>query len=388
MATENNNIQSSVSFDEEYRQWIRQLCQRYRQGQIKAAVKVNDEMLRFYWSVGRDISERQFANRYGTKFFANASRDIQNELGITQGLSERSLRYTASMYELYSPLFKDVDSILRQPVAEFQNRQQPADESCENRKLQQLAAEFNQLFFIPWSHHQKIIDKVDGDSRKGLFFVRKSLENQWGRALLVNALSSDLYERQQSAQTNFDIALPSPESDLAKEYFHTPYSFEFTGLMEQYNEKQLKDALANNITRTLIELGRGFAFVGREYRITAGRHDKYIDLLFYIIPLHRYCVVEVKTTEFDFPDFGQLLGYVAMVNDRLNTPGDNPAIGLLICQEKDSVLAQYALSNTQVPVSIAEYRVARQQLPPDLQSQLPTEEEIEQALGQDVSSPR
>ena len=377
-----NNIQPILTFDEENRQWIRDIASRYRQSQIKATVRLNDEILRFYWSVGRDISEHQYANRYGTKFYANASRDIQKILGITQGLSERSLRYTASMYELYSPLFKDVDTILRQPAAEFPNRQPSADETEHNRNLRQLAAEFNQLFLIPWTHHQKIIDKVEGNPHKALFFVRKSLQNQWGRALLVNALSSDLYERQQSAQTNFDIALPSPESDLAKEYFHSPYNFEFTGLMEQYNERQLKDALSDHITRTLIEFGRGFAFVGREYRLPAGKHEKYIDLLFYIIPLHRYCVVEVKTTEFDFPDFGQLLGYVAMVNDQLNVPGDNPAIGLLICQEKDNVLAQYALSNTQVPVSIAEYNVVRQQLPPELQSKLPTEEEIEKALGQ------
>ena len=239
MPNEITKIQPIVSFDEEYRQWILQLCQRYHQSQVKAAVKVNEEMLHFYWSVGRDISERKYANRYGTKFYANASRDIQKELGITQGLSERSLRYTASMYDLYSPLFKDVDTILRQPAAEFQNRQQLVDESCECRNLRQVAAEFNLLFLIPWTHHQKIIDKVDGNAEKAFFFVRKSLQNQWGRALLVNALSSDLYERQQSAQTNFDIALPSPESDLAKEYFHTPYNFEFTGLMERHKPSSI-----------------------------------------------------------------------------------------------------------------------------------------------------
>lgn len=141
-------------------------------------------------------------------------------------------------YELYSQYF-----INRQQPADKlleQNRQQLADESGECGKLQQLVAEFDQIFLIPWSHHQKIIDKVDGNVDKAIFFVRKSLQNQWGRALLVNALSSDLYERQQSAQTNFDIALPSPESDLATEYFHTPYNFEFTGLMEQYNEKQYR----------------------------------------------------------------------------------------------------------------------------------------------------
>lgn len=362
-------------FDEEYRTWIQQLCARYRQSQVKSAVKVNDEMLRFYWSIGQDIEQKQYANRYGSHFFEQVSKDLQHNLGIKKGLAPNSIRYTHRFYLLYSPVFKKL-----QQVAECSDEEtiirQDAENFIQQPNLRQLAVEFDQLFLIPWTHHQKIIDKVDSDPHKALFFVRKSLQNQWGRALLVNALSSDLYERQQSALTNFDIALPSPESDLAREYFHTPYNFEFVGLMEQYNEKQLKDALEEHITRTLIELGRGFAFVGREYRITAGKHEKYIDLLFYIVPLHRYCVVEVKTTEFDFPDFGQLLGYVAMVNDNLNTPGDNPAIGLLICQDKDNILAQYALSTTQIPVSIAEYRIAKQQLPPELQSQLPTEEEI------------
>lgn len=323
-------------------------------------------MLRFFWLIGRDIERRQFANRYGSHFFEQVSQDLQHNLGIKKGLSPNSIRYAHRFYLLYSTTFEKL--------------QQPAEEFERSSNLRQLAEQFERLFLIPWTHHQKIIDKTDGNSEKALFFVSKSLQNQWGRGVLVNALSSDLYERQKSAQTNFDVALPSPDSDLAKEYFHTPYNFEFTGLMEQYNEKQLKDALEENITRTLIEFGRGFAFVGREYRITAGKHEKYIDLLFYIIPLHRYCVVEVKTTEFDFPDFGQLLGYVAMVNDHLNTPGDNPAIGLLICQEKDNVLAQYALSNTQVPMSIAEYRVIRQQLPLELQSQLPSEKELEEKL--------
>jgi len=362
MAKDNNNITTTFLFDEEYRMWIQQICARYRKSQIKAAVKVNDEMLRFFWSIGKDIEQKQFANRYGSHFFEQVSKDLQNNLGIKKGLAPNSIRYTHRFYLLYSPV--------------FQNLQQPAEDSSQQEIVRQLAEQFDQLFLIPWTHHQKIIDKVDSDPHKALFFVRKSLQNQWGRALLVNALSSDLYERQQLTQTNFDIALPSPESDLAREYFHTPYNFEFTGLMEQYNEKQLKDALEDHITHTLIELGRGFAFVGREYRITSGKHEKYIDLLFYIVPLHRYCVVEVKTTEFDFPDFGQLLGYVAMVNDKLNTLGDNPAIGILICQEKDNILAQYALSTSQIPVSIAEYRLKKQQLPPELQSQLPTEEEI------------
>ena len=379
-----NNIQPILTFDEEYRQWIRDIASRYRQSQIKATVRLNDEILRFYWSVGRDISEHQYANRYGTKFYANASRDIQKILGITQGLSERSLRYTASMYELYSPLFKDVDTILRQPAAEFPNRQPSADETEHNRNLRQLAAEFNQLFLIPWTHHQKIIDKVEGNPHKALFFVRKSLQNQWGRALLLNFLSTDIYERQHEELNNFQATLPSPDSDLARQMIQSHYNWEFLQLNERYNETQLKDALCNNIIRTLISLGRGFSFLGREYRLEAPGIEKFVDLLFYIVPLHRYCVVEVKTTRFDFPDVGQITGYVNMVNDLLNTSVEQPAIGLLICKEKNTILARYALQGLTTPIGIADYQVTTKELPEELQGYLPTYQELEHILTQNA----
>ena len=168
---------------------------------------------------------------------------------------------------------------------------------------------------------------------------------------------------------------------MAQEYFKDPYHFEFLQLNEEYTEKDLKDALMSKLVQFLIELGKGFSFVGREYRLTAGGKDKYIDLLFYIIPLHRYCVVEVKTTEFDFPDIGQLAGYVAMVDDLMNTPIENSAIGLLICKEKNSVMARYALSQINSPIGISEYEVAKQQLPKELQDKLPSIEEIEQRLN-------
>ena len=149
------------------------------------------------------------------------------------------------------------------------------------------------LFSIPWTHHQKIIDKVKGDSQKALFFVRKTLENNWGRGTLLNFLSTDLYERQGAAQTNFATTMPKAEGDLAQEYFKDPYRFEFAQLNEEYTEQELKDELISKLTQFLLELGKGFSFVGREYRLSAGGKDKYIDLLFYIIPLHRYCVIEL-----------------------------------------------------------------------------------------------
>lgn len=343
-----------LHIDAEYKQWIQELSLRYRQSQIKASIRVNSEMLRFYWSVGKDIAERQFDNKYGSHFYENLSKDLVAALNVKKGFSPTNLKYTKYFYNLYSPL--------------SENRQQPADD-------------FELLFCIPWSHHQRIIDKVQGDSQKALFFVRKTWENQWGRGMLVNFLDTDLYEREGTALSNFSTALPAVESDFAQQLIKDPYHFEFLQLNEKYSETELKNELMNKLSQFLLELGKGFSFVGREYRLSAGGKDKYIDLLFYIIPLHRYCVIEVKTTEFDFQDIGQLAGYTAMVDDLLNTSNDNPSIGLLICKERNAVLARYALSRINAPIGISKYELAQQQLPKDIQSVLPSVEEIENELN-------
>ena len=344
----------SMLFDKEYAQWIAELAKRYRSSQIKASIKVNDEMLRFYWSVGEDIEKRQFENQYGSHFYENVSKDLRKALRLSRGMSETTIRYAHYFYCLYSQLLV--------------NRQQGAED-------------LELIFQIPWTHHMCIIDKVKGDARKGLFFARKSMENNWGRGVLLNFLSTDLYERQGAAQTNFALTMPAPESDLAQELLKSPYDFTFLPGKEKYQETELKEALIEHITQFLVELGRGFSYVGKEYRLVAGGKEKFIDLLFYIIPLHRYCVIEVKITEFDFPDLGQLAGYVAMVDNLLNTEMEKPAIGLLICKEKKAVLARYALSGMNRPMGISEYEVARQQLPDDLKKTLPSTEEIEAGLN-------
>jgi len=298
-------MEQLMKLDKEYAHWIAELAQRYRSSQIKAAIKVNDEMLRFYWSVGEDIVRRQYENRYGTHFYANLSKDLKRELGLKQGLSATTLKYTKYFYQLYSQL--------------LENRQQDVDDLPESIR-QQDADVFNLIFQLPWTHHMYIIDKVKGDARKGIFFAKKSFENNWGRAVLLNFLSSDLYERQGAAQTNFAQTLPAPESDLAQELLKSPYDFSFLPGKEKYQEAELKSALIEHIKDFLIELGKGFSLVGKEYRLVAGGKEKFIDLLFYIIPLHRYCVIEVKVTEFDFPDLGQLAGYVAMVDVNDQSP--------------------------------------------------------------------
>lgn len=379
MANKKNieNAKQIGRFDKEYYDWISELSSRYRQSQIKAAVRVNGEMLRFYWSVGKDIEERQFDNKYGSHFYENLSRDLSLALNKKKGLSPTSLKYTKYFYCLYSPFFENHRQVAEDLPPE--NRPQLVDESSfPNRP--QLVDDFDMLFSVPWGHHRFIIDKVDGDSQKALFFVRKTMENNWGRGTLLNFLSTDLYERQGAAQTNFALTMPKAEGDLAQEYFKDPYRFEFAQLNEEYTEQELKDELMSKLTHFLLELGKGFSFVGREYRLSAGGKDKFLDLLFYIIPLHRYCVIEVKITEFDFPDIGQLAGYTAMVDELLNTPQDNPSIGLLICKEKNSVLARYALSRVNAPIGISKYELSQQPLPEDLQDKLPTEQEIEERL--------
>ena len=346
-------MEQLLKLDEEYAQWITELVQRYRASQIKASVKVNDEMLRFYWSVGEDIKRRKLENRYGSHFYENVSRDLKKALALNRGLSPTTIKYTHYFYRLYCQL--------------LENRQGVIDDlDC--------------IFKIPWSLHVLIIDKVKNDPHKALFFVKKTLENNWGHSVLLNFISSDLYERQGAAQTNFALTLPAPEGDLAQELLKSPYDFSFLPGKEKYQEAELKRALIEHITNFLIELGRGFSYVGKEYRLVAGGKEKFIDLLFYIIPLHRYCAIEVKITEFDFPDLGQLAGYVAMVDDLMNTEIEKPAIGLLICKEKNTVLARYALSTFNRPMGISEYELARQQLPDDLINILPSPEEIEKGL--------
>lgn len=364
-------------FDKEYYDWIAELSTRYRQSQIKAAIRVNSEMLRFYWSVGKDIEERKLENKYGSHFYENLSRDLSLALNKKKGFSPTSLWYTKRFFCLYSTAFENFQQVVGKLGGT--NLQQHVGKSSGSNR-QQAVDDFEMLFMIPWGHHCRIIDKAEDNAQKALFFVRKTMENNWGRGTLMNFLSTDLYERQGAAQTNFAVTMPKAEGDLAQEYFKDPYRFEFAQLNEEYTEKELKDELMGKLTQFLLELGKGFSFVGREYRLSAGGNDKYIDLLFYIIPLHRYCVIEVKITEFDFSDIGQLAGYTAMVDDLMNTPQDNPSIGLLICKEKNSVLARYALSRVNVPIGISKYELSQQSLPEELQDKLPTEHEIENGL--------
>ena len=362
----NKNI---TIIDKEYQKWIKDLSSRYRRSQIKvkAAVKVNQEMLAFYWSLGRDIVEMHVEDRWGEKVIDNISIDLKTVMPDVSGLTRRNIYYCKQFYLLYS----DYNKIVPQVVA--QNKEEI---------VPQVVAQIQKLLFsVPWGHHRLLIDKCLGNPKKALFYLQQTVSNGWSRDMLLNFLSTDLYERQGKALNNFTATLPSETSDLAKEITKDPYNFAFAGITGKYNERKLKDALLHNITKFLIELGTGFAYVGKEYRLQIEDKEKFIDLLFYNLKLSCYVVIEVKIGEFDFQDAGQLGGYVVACNHLLRKKGrDNPTIGLLICKEKNKTLAQYALESSSQPIAISDYELSKL-YPEKVEGTMPTIEELEAKLS-------
>lgn len=360
-----------IKIDGDYAEWIRNLSLRFKQSQIKAAIKVNSEMLRFYFSLGADIVNKKAESRWGDGFFKNLSKDLQNELPGVRGFSETNLRYSKYFYLLYNQTL----TIHPQVGDKFYN---------QDFIISPLVGDQLDIFQIPWSHHKYIIDKCKKDTDKALFYVRKTLENNWSRNVLLNFLDTGLYERQGKAVSNFKSTLPEVNGDLAQQLIKDPYCFDFARLTERYNEKELKDALIKNIENFLIELGNGFAYMGREYRIEVGNTEMFADMLFYNTHLHCYVVIEIKTKKFEPSFLGQLSGYVSCANYILKRDGDNPTVGLLICKDKDEVIAHYALEGYNNPLGVSEYELSKL-FPKDFKSTLPSIEEIEKELGDNDS---
>ena len=335
--------------DLEYKNWLCDLKNRYKASQIKAAIKVNSELLKFYWLLGKDIVAKKCESKWGSSFFTNLSQDLKKEIPEAKGFSVTNLKYIKYFYELFS---KEV-------------------EICP-----QLVDKFS---MIPWGHIRFIIDSCKSDSKKALFYVEKTIENNWSRAVLLNFLDTDLYERQGKAITNFANTLPSIQGELAQQLTKDPYTFDFLTLSEQYEEKELKDALIQNIEKFLLELGTGFAYMGREYRIQIGGEEKFIDMLFYNVNLQCYVVIEVKIDKFEASYLGQLGLYVSSINHLMKKDSDNPTIGLLVCKSKDNIVAKYSLETSSVPIGISEYELQKI-YPKDFKSSLPSIEEIEKTL--------
>lgn len=370
MATDNISM-STKSDDESYNGWLKELKQRYLSQRLKASISVNTALLEFYWSLGQDIEAKQYTNTYGSSFYKNLSKDLKHALPDVKGFSPTNLKYMSYFYKLYSSVIEICSDTVK-------------DNKTIIKNCPQLADDFNKamLFSIPWDHHRRIIDRCKNNVDKAIFFVKKTLANNWSRDVLLNWLDTDLYEREGKAITNFKTTLPIVQGDLAQQITKDPYNFDFLAMREKYDECDLEEALVTNVTKFLLELGKGFSYMGRQFRLTVGSQEFFPDLLFYNAHLHAYIVLELKVKSFKPEFLGQLSFYVSAINNQFKTDIDNPTIGLLICKDKDNVVAKYALDAYNQPIGISEYQLSKL-FPKDFKSSLPTIEEIEKELKKD-----
>ena len=336
----------------DYKNWLQTLKGKIQQSQIKAAIQVNSELLRLYWQIGKAIAEKQAKAKWGDGFLQTLSADLCKEFPTMKGFSYRNLKSIRQWYLFYNQEF-----LIRKQL------------------VSQLEAS---LFSIPWGHHIMIMQRCKS-IQEALFYVHKTIENHWSRSVLEHQIALNLYARQGKAITNFQQQLPETASDLAQELTKDPYVFDFLSMTEGYTEKELQQYLEDHMTKFLLELGKGFCFYGKQVHINVGDDDFYIDLLFYNAHLHCYVVVELKTTKFKPEHIGQLKFYVTAVNKQLRTEGDNPTIGLLICKDKNDIVAEYTLEEIHNPIGVSSYKLF-DELSKGFQSSLPSIEEIEKQL--------
>ena len=357
--------------DKSYKTWLTDLKGKIRSAQIKAAVSVNTELITLYWDMGKMITEKQTA--WGTGFLEQLSKDLKTEFPDMEGFSRTNLFSMRQFYIFYNKALSENPSL---PFV-HQSGGQIANTQLIHQAGGQLQAD-SILFRIPWRHHVLIINKTNG-FEEAIFYVKKTIESGWSRNVLQHQIESNVFQRQGKAITNFKNTLPDTSSDLAQQLLKDPYQFDFLTLTRNYKERELENALVENITKFLLELGSGFAYVGKQVPMNVGDKEFFIDLLFYHLKLRAYIVIELKVTEF-IPEYaGKLSFYLSAANDILRHPTDNPTIGLMICKNKNSIIAEYALKNINQPIGVTEYELTKL-FPEEFKSSLPTIEEIENGL--------
>jgi predicted nuclease of restriction endonuclease-like (RecB) superfamily len=334
------------SVDKEYKQWIVDLKGRIQSAQVKAAITVNRQLLEMYWELGREICEKQKKAEWGDGLIDQLAKDLSAEFPGMKGFSRANLFYIKKWYLFYS----------------------------EGEIVQQVVRQ------IPWGHNVLILTKCP-EVREALFYVQKTIENNWSRSVLEAQIESKLYKRSGKIINNFDKALPAPQADLARETLKNPYNFDFLTLGKEAKERDLEQALAGHIQQFLLEMGQGFAFLGRQFPLEVGGEQFYIDLLFYHTRLRCYVVVELKTTAFDPGYAGKLNFYLNVVNDQLRHAQDQASVGILLCKTPNKVSVEYALKNILNPLGVGEYRIT-DAIPEDLKGSLPSIEELEQELAE------
>lgn len=376
-----------ISLNSDYVKWIYDVKEQFRNAQVKAAVKVNSEQLLFNWRLGRDLVTRRMDEQWGSGIVEQISLDLQSEFPNVKGFSVRNLWNMKKWYSFYA-LSKDTDEILKNIEMQidmgsikFHQLGEIITESKPHKKLHQAGAEmpFPSLFgYVPWRHHVEIITKCKS-IEEALFYVRRTIEEGWSRSALIDCIKADLFRNAGAAITNFSERLSSMQGKLAQEIIKDTYDFSFVSLPKGYDETELEEALEQNITRFLLELGTGFAFIGRQKEIIVSGKTRKIDMLFFHIRLRCYIVVELKATSFE-PEFaGKLNFYVNAVNELIKTSDENPTIGLLICKDKNQTEVQWAFQGIQTPMGVASYDNVKLK---EIQAQLPTSEQIQQRIEQ------
>lgn len=311
----------------------------------KAALSANKELVLLYHHIGTEILKSQQLHGWGSKIIDQLSRDLRSEFPEMKGFSTRNLKYMRKFAEEYSD---------------------PAI-------VQQLVAQ------LPWGHNIFLMDLVP-DQEIRLFYINKTIEHGWSRSIMTMQIETGLHKRQGQAVTNFKEKLPAPQSDLARYTLKDPYIFDFLSIGDEAQEREIEKALIHHMERFLLELGAGFAFVGRQYHLEVGNQDFYIDLLFYHLKLRCFCVIELKDKDFKPEYAGKMNFYLSAVDDLIKHPSDQPSIGIILCKSKNNILAEYTLRDMSKPIGLAEYRLT-ESLPDEIKTSLPTIEQLEAELA-------
>lgn len=356
-----------MTTDEDYVQWMADIKQRFRQSQLKATVRVNTAMLEFYWSVGRDLVALRAEERWGAGVVKQFALDMRQTFPNETGFSYSNVKYMKQWYlYYYEKVIKgqwSIDQISHQAGDQLdviKKSQQVAGQIETLKKGQQPAGqlEMPEIFGrIPWFHHVQIISKCK-TLDEALFYIERVVEEGWSRSRLESQIETNLFGSQGAAITNFSNTLPDTQSQLAKEILKDPYHFDFLSMNEEYEEKDLEDALVSKVTQFLLELGKGFSYVGRQMELQMpGGQTFFPDLLFYHIPQHRYVVVELKVGKF-IPEYaGKLNFYVSAVDELLRSEGDNPTVGLIICKSSDKTVVKWSLKDINKPLGVSTYQL-------------------------------
>lgn len=367
----------------ELKNWLEPIKNQIRNSQIKASLSVNKEMISLYWYLGKKIIEKQAISKWGEGFLTTMSNELRKEFPHISGFSSDNLRFMKKLYLFYN----QDDTIVAQVVQKLQIPtfidSVAKSQKVDNPNVAQLVQEFeeNKLFdlisSIPWGHHTLILRKIKG-VEEALFYVSKTIENNWSRSILEYHIETNLFQRQGKAVTNFNISLPLFQSDLAIALLKDPYSFEFITLSEKAKEKELENKLVEHLSQFLLELGNGFAYLGRQFLLKIGRKEYRTDLLFYHTKLKCYIIIELKTKEFEPEHIGKLNFYISAINELLKEADDRPTIGILLCKEKDNFEVEFSLKDVNNPIGVSRFNYT--QLPENIKSVFPDLQQLSNEL--------